>query len=43
MVVPSMAHDPAYLEFWARYQRMVASPMTAGRQMRLQILDRRHP
>ena len=38
MVVPSMAHDPAYLEFWARYQRMVASPMTAGRQMRLQIL-----
>jgi class 3 adenylate cyclase len=38
MVVPSMAHDRAYLEFWARYQRMVASPMTAGRQMRLQIL-----
>ena len=38
MVVPSMAHDPVYLEFWARYQRMVASPMTAGRQMRLQIL-----
>ena len=38
MVVPSMAHDHAYLEFWARYQRMVASPRTAGHQMRLQIL-----
>jgi class 3 adenylate cyclase len=39
MVVPSMAHDRDYLEFWARYQRMVASPMTAGRQMRMQILN----
>ncbi|MEY2397399.1 MAG: hypothetical protein QOJ00_573 [Actinomycetota bacterium] len=38
MVVPSMAHDRAYLDFWARYQRMVASPATAGRQMRMQIL-----
>ena len=38
MVVPSMAHDRVYLEFWARYQRMVASPRTAGQQMRLQVL-----
>ncbi|MDQ6746995.1 MAG: alpha/beta fold hydrolase, partial [Candidatus Dormibacteraeota bacterium] len=38
-VVPSMAHDLQYMEFWARYQRMVATPATALRQMRMQILS----
>ena len=37
-VVPSMADDPEYLAWWARYQRMIASPALAGRQLRMQLL-----
>lgn len=37
IIVPSKADDPEFLEFLARYERMIASPRRAEEQMRLSM------